>query len=70
MTMNRRFSNSFAHFVWCGRMPLWSMSGFVATMWARVRMARRAEPGVSPSYTSTPIGAPAPASPASARIRP
>ena len=33
----------------CGRIPVCSMSGFVNTMLARWRMARRASCGVSPS---------------------
>ena len=30
--------SSFTHLVWCGRMPLWSMSGFVTTTCARARI--------------------------------
>ncbi len=44
-----RFMKSFCHFVWCGRMPAWSMSGFVTTTWPWRRMAWRASSGVSPS---------------------
>ena len=37
------------HFVWCGRMPVCNMSGFVRITWPRSRMALRASLGVSPS---------------------
>ena len=33
MTTNWRFSKSLNHFVWCGRIAAWSMSGLVMTTW-------------------------------------
>ena len=41
--------NSFRQRVWWGRMPVWSMSGLVRTMWPASRMAVRCPAGVSPS---------------------
>ena len=38
-----------AQAVWCGKMPVWSMSGLVMITPLRSRAARRASPGVSPS---------------------
>ncbi len=53
-TTKRRFSNSRCQRVWCGRMPVCSMSGVDSTMWPRSRIALRASAGVSPSYVNTP----------------
>ena len=49
MTMIRSCSKSWNHFVWCGRIAEWSMSGFVTTTWPAPRIAERIGPGVSPS---------------------
>src|SRR6185436_19274291 len=39
-TMNRKFSKSFAHLGWCGRIPECSMSGLLSTTCARVRLVQ------------------------------
>ena len=50
ITTKRRFSNSLNHFVWCGRMAEWSMSGFVIATCPAARTATlRTLAGVSPS---------------------
>ncbi len=49
MTITRTCSKSWNHFVWCGRIAAWSMSGFVTTTWPAVRIDERIGVGVSPS---------------------
>ena len=49
MTTNCRFSKSLNHFVWCGRIAEWSMSGFVITTCPAARTTLRTFAGVSPS---------------------
>ena len=49
MTMSFSCSNSWNHFVWCGRIAEWSMSGLVTTTCPAARTADRIGAGVSPS---------------------
>ena len=55
MTMTRSCSNSWNHFVWCGRIAEFSMSGLLTTTCPALRTADRMGAGVSPSYVAAEI---------------
>ena len=52
MTITRSCSNSWNHFVWCGRIAEFSMSGLLTTTWPAFLTAERMAAGVSPSYVA------------------